>query len=74
MFASVFCWSVIWVLGHNCHEICQGWIGDIWYPNGPGVISDHENRNPEEGSQDTQMYTGETTCLNFFRKHFGMVF
>ena len=36
--------------GQNCHEICHGWICDIWCPNGPGFILNHKNRNPLGGS------------------------
>ena len=32
--------------GQNCHEICHGWICDIWCPNGRGFILNHNNRNP----------------------------
>ena len=42
--------------GQNCHEICHGWICDIWCPSEPGFILGHENRNPERGSQEIHKY------------------
>ena len=42
--------------GQNCHEVCHGWICDIWCPSGPGFILGHENRNPEGGSQEIHKY------------------
>ena len=52
--------------GQNCHEICHGWICDIWCPNGRGFILNHNNRNPLGGSQEIHRYIqGRQLVWNF---------